>query len=101
MASYLWLTDEGWPYPDPAGGSAVEVPDLANEIDDDLVSLRANTHLLDDLDPAERTVIGARFGLGGAPLRSMKELHDDMGLTRHQVRDALESGLEKLRAQLR
>jgi DNA-directed RNA polymerase sigma subunit (sigma70/sigma32) len=101
MASYLWLTDDGWPYPDPAGGSAVEVPDLANEIDDDMVSLRASAHLLDHLDPDERAVIGARFGVGGTPLRSMKELHEDMGLTRHQVREVLESGLEKLRAQLR
>jgi DNA-directed RNA polymerase sigma subunit (sigma70/sigma32) len=74
--------------------------DPDGEVDLDVVCLHADRHLLDDLSPLERTVVQARFGLRGIPERSMKQLHTDLGLTRHQVRDALESGLAKLRTHL-
>lgn len=99
MASaFLWPSDDGWPYPDPT--PAARDPDT--EIDEDLVALRARAaHLLDGLDPLERAVVAARFGLDGTPVRSMKELQADLGVPRADLRAALGSGLTKLRAQLR
>ena len=96
MRSFPWLADEGWPYPD----AELEVVDPAGDLDDDLLSVMTDTHLLDDLDPLERQVIGARFGLRGTPLRSMKELRADLGLPREDLRHAMGSGLAKLRAHL-
>jgi DNA-directed RNA polymerase sigma subunit (sigma70/sigma32) len=97
MSSYLWPNDDGWPYPDSVG----EWPDEAGDMDDDLLSLRAGPpHLFDDLDPLERKVITSRFGLDGATPRTMKELHNDLGVTRADLREALGSGLAKLRTQL-
>lgn len=104
MATYLWPGDSGWPpagpEAPPADVVAAEVTDPAGEIDLDALSLHADRHLYDRLTPLERDVLTARFGLDGAPVRSMKELHADLGLTRHQVRDALESALDKVRAHL-
>ena len=51
MSSYLWPSEDGWPYPDQEG----EQIDFSNEVDDDIVSLRASpAHLFDTLDPLER-----------------------------------------------
>jgi DNA-directed RNA polymerase sigma subunit (sigma70/sigma32) len=95
VSSY-WPTDDGWPYADTVG----EVPDPDGEVDDDLLSLRVPaTHLLDRLDPLERKVITAHYGIGGPP-RSMKELHSELGLPRDELRGLLGSGLAKLRTQL-
>lgn len=98
MASvFLWPSEDGWPYPD----DAAELVDHELEIDDDLLSLRYPPHdLLANLAPLERLVVGARFGLGGVPVRSMKQLHLDTGRARSELRDALGSGLSKLRVEL-
>lgn len=99
MTHYLWPGDSGWPTPVPDTVADNDVLDPDGEIDLDAVCLHAaQPHLLDDLSALERTVLRARFGLDGARVRSMKELHTDLGMTRHQVRDALESGLAKLRS---
>ena len=45
-------------------------------------------------------MITSRFGLDGAVPRTMKELHNDLGVTRADLREALGSGLAKLRTQL-
>jgi len=96
MTAY-WPTEDGWPYPD----TVDERPDPDAETDDDLLSLRVPPpHLYDDLDPLERMVITSRFGLDGAVPRTMKELHNDLGVPRADLRDALGSGLAKLRTQL-
>jgi DNA-directed RNA polymerase sigma subunit (sigma70/sigma32) len=96
-SSFLWPSDDGWPYPDPP---PEREPDV--EIDEDLIALRARAAgLLAGLDPLERTVLTARFGLDGTPERSMKQLRADLGLSRDELRAALGSGLTKLRAQLR
>jgi len=95
--SSFWPTEDGWPYPD----SSREIIDLDSEADDDLLNIRVPpVHLFDQLDPLEREVIAGRFGLAGAPLRSMKQLRLDTGLPAADIRQALGSGLEKLRTQL-
>ena len=101
MRTYLWPGDTGWPTPDQEEDEPLDVIDLDAELDLDALSLHAPPpHLFDDLTPIERTVLGARFGLGGQPVRSMKELHADLELSRHELREALASALAKLRDQL-
>ena len=96
MRSYLWPED-GWPYPDSKG----ELPDLDSNIDEDAMVLRGmGPKLFEFLDPLERQVITAHYGLDGSPPRTMKELHHVMGLPRTELREALAAGLAKLRASL-
>jgi DNA-directed RNA polymerase sigma subunit (sigma70/sigma32) len=94
--SVYWPTEDGWPYQD----GRPEAADPNGELDDDLLSVRLPAaHLLDHLDPLEREVIAAHYGLSG-PARSMKQLHADLGLPRAELRTVLGSGLAKLRAEL-
>ncbi len=96
--TYLWPNEDGWPCPD---GASAETVDLDQSVDDDALVLRAAPpHLFDDLEPLERQVVRAHYGLDGSPPRSMKELRTDLGLPRAEVREALVSGLTKLRARL-
>ena len=96
MSSFLWPNDDGWPYPD----SGREEEDLSDEYDDDALSIRAPAHMFDTLDALEQAVIRARYGLDGSPERSLKQLQSDLGVPRTELRDALGSGLSKLRSQL-
>lgn len=95
-------SDEGWPYPDSDEESEdTEVTDHDADIDDDLVSVHAlEDHLLDDLEPVERQVVAARFGLDGRPALSMKEIQRELSMPRDEVRVALGDGLAKLRKHL-
>ena len=96
MRPYLWPED-GWPYPD----SKPAVPARDSNIDDDAMVLRGmGTRLFDFLEPLERQVITSHYGLDGSPPRTMKELHHDTGLSRAELREALASGLAKLRTTL-
>lgn len=92
----LWPAEDGWPYPDALG----DLVDIAGETDDDLLSVRTDTHLFDTLDGLEREVVAARFGLQGHEVRTIQELHADLGLTDAAIQEALGSGLEKLRNHL-
>ena len=96
MSSSVWPSEDGWPYPD----TERETIDLSSEVDDDALSLRLTPTLLNALDPLERILIASRYGLDGTPIRSMKQLHSDLGLPRDELRNALGSGLAKLRTQL-
>ncbi|MGI8794459.1 MAG: hypothetical protein ACR2H3_15015 [Acidimicrobiales bacterium] len=97
MPQFVWPADDGWPYPD----AELEVVDLTSSPDDDLLALQtAEPAMLGRLDPIERDVLTARFGLGGAPVRTMKQLHRDLGVTPADLRLAMGSGLAKLRAEL-
>ena len=96
MSSFVWPNDDGWPYPD----TGREEEDLSDEYDDDALSIRAPAHIFDTLDALEQAVIRARYGLDGSPERSLKQLQSDLGVPRTELRDALGSGLSKLRSQL-
>ena len=97
MPTFLWPAEDGWPYPDGEGDQV----DVAGEVDDDLLAITSDRHLLDDLDTLERRVITASFGLGGTDVRSIPELRQELGLTYGDVESAMGSGLAKLRAHLR
>ena len=95
--SSFWQTEDGWPYADVEGEEA----DPAAMVDDDLLSMQLTSGtVLSGLEPLEREVLAARFGLGGVPVRSMKELHSELGVPRSDLRSAMGSGLQKLRTQL-
>lgn len=94
--SSFWATDDGWPYAD----TVDDVMELDGEPDDDMLSLLTSHHVLDGLDDTERSVVAARFGLGGQPVSTMKELQASTGMPRDALRSALGSGLEKLRVNL-
>ena len=102
MPSYLWPSDDGWPYPDGDEGRR-PFEDAAEDeaFDDDALVLRAApSHLFDGLEPLERQVLTEHYGLDGSPPRSMKQLHTDLGMSRAEVRETLASGLAKLRSRL-
>lgn len=88
-------TDDGWPYPDGAAEPAAD-----DEIDLDILELRADPHLFDALDAEERSVLLARFGLLDGRARPMKELARDHAMTHTQVRVVLERALDKIRHRL-
>ena len=95
--TYLWPSDDGWPYPD-GESEATRSDDV---VDDDAMVLRAAPpHLFDHLEPLERRVVTAHYGLDGSPPRSMKELRTELGVPRSEIREALAGGLAKLRARL-
>jgi DNA-directed RNA polymerase sigma subunit (sigma70/sigma32) len=97
MRPYLWPED-GWPYPDT---KRAETVDLDATVDDDAMALRnMGARLFEFLDPLERQVITAHYGLDGTAPRTMKELHHDTGLPRAELREALAAGLAKLRSTL-
>ena len=102
MATFVWPAEEGWPYPDDSTPDDLGLSELEAGMDDDILSLRTgSTPLMEGLDDLERQVIEARYGLTGASPRSMKQLRNDLGLSRTELRQILGSGLEKLRSQLR
>lgn len=52
------------------------------------------------LAPRERRIIMARFGLGGEPRASLRELADSMGLSRERVRQIEDRAKQKIRRHL-
>jgi hypothetical protein len=99
MVGDEWPCDEGWPYAD--GDDELDPLDVDAEFDEDLVSLHVFApHLLDGLTPLEQQVVGARFGLGGQQVQSMRELQQVLGLPRADLRTALGDGLAKVRTHL-
>lgn|ERR671918_459279 len=97
-----FISEEGWPYPDGDDDpDEVEPVDLRSDADEDLVALHAlPPHALSLLSDEERLVVSARFGLDGHAPRTLRELHDELGLSRDRVRHALTDGLGKLRGAL-
>ena len=103
LGDEAWASDEGWPYPDADAevDCRDELVDLDADTDDDLVSLHAAVpRLFEGLDPLERWVVIARFGLDGRTPRSMREIQRQLGLPRADLRVALGGGLSKLRARV-
>lgn len=98
MATFVWPSEDGWPYPD----AEIDVADRTEvEVDDDLFCVRSGrASLFRGLDALERQVITARFGLDGARPRSLEEIQNSTGLLPSETLQAMGSGLAKLRSQL-
>lgn len=102
MTTYLWPGDTGWPTPEADELEPFDAVDPDAELDLDALCLHAPPpHLFDGLSATELAVLAGRFGLGGGPVRSMKELHAELELTHHELRAELASALAKLRDRLR
>jgi DNA-directed RNA polymerase sigma subunit (sigma70/sigma32) len=97
MRSYPWPTDAGWPDAD----GRRELGEVGDQVDEDMLSLQARRgSLFAGLTELERNVLTARYGLDGAPARTMAELRDQMGMPKTEVREVIGSGLAKLRRSL-
>jgi hypothetical protein len=92
----LFPTDDGWPYPD-----ATRLVDLASDddVDLDLLELRADPHVYADLTEWEYFAVAHRYGLHG-PECSMKELALALDCSHAEARDLLGAALDKLRRRL-
>jgi DNA-directed RNA polymerase sigma subunit (sigma70/sigma32) len=103
----LFPTDDGWPYPDfifsEYGASQLGKlePVADDDIDLDLLELRADPHAYADLTELEYFAVSWRYGVGdrGAP-HSMKELAVELGCNHSEARDVLGGALDKLRRRL-
>ncbi len=99
--TFVWPSDDGWPYPDGDGTPDDTTVDPSGELDEEIVSLHAaQEHLFDDLDATERRVVEARFGLGGTPTLTLRELSRELGVPRDDLRLAYGTALGKLREHL-
>lgn len=107
------MDEGGWPYEDgeaspeeamltlSEGAVGASNPVSEDPWDEDAMALHAyEPHLFDDLDPVEQAAVTARFGIGGAPVRSLREVSRQLGLPHQQVRAAMGSGLAKIRSHL-
>ena len=57
--------------------------------------------LLAKLNPRQRAVVSARFGLDGGPAKTLEEIGEDLGLTRERIRQIETLALRRLRYFLR
>lgn len=97
MATFVWPSEDGWPYPD----ADLDVMDPAAWVDDDLLFLRTSgSRLIGCLDAIERQVITARFGLDGRGPRSFEQIQATTGLPPARAQDVIGAGLAKLRRRL-
>lgn len=57
--------------------------------------------LLDGLRPQEAHVIRRRFGIGDRPPMTLREVGDELGVTRERIRQIEKAALDKLRGRMR
>jgi DNA-directed RNA polymerase sigma subunit (sigma70/sigma32) len=97
-----FMSEDGWPYPDDDDvAEQLEPIDLRSETDDDLVALHAlPRRVFAELTPAERILIARRFGFDGQPPATLSDLHDQLGMSRREIRLSLLDGITKLRSHL-
>ncbi len=91
----LYPNDDGWPYPD----ALVVEPAADDDIDLDLLELRADPHAYADLTELEYFAVSWRYGLTGEP-HSMKNLALELGCNHSEARAVLGCALDKLRQRL-
>ncbi|HLF40304.1 MAG TPA: sigma factor-like helix-turn-helix DNA-binding protein [Acidimicrobiia bacterium] len=88
-------SDESWPYQDLEGEPAAD-----DEVDLDILELRADPRAYSDLTPGEREVLFLRFGMFDGRPHSMKEIGHSLELTHSEARDVLGRAIEKVRHRL-
>jgi DNA-directed RNA polymerase sigma subunit (sigma70/sigma32) len=96
----LYPTDDGWPYPDsPASELGAFERTADDDVDLDLLELRADPHAYADLTELEYFAVSWRYGIGGSP-HSMKDLASELGCNHAEAREVLGGALDKLRRRL-
>lgn len=91
----LFPTDDGWPYPDVLGAELA----ADDDVDLDLLELRADPHVYADLTEIEYFAVSWRYGLTGSE-HSMKNLAAELGCNHAEARAVLGGALDKLRQRL-
>lgn len=76
--------------------AAPEIEDMDAEFDERAIQRRMD-EILPDLDERSRSVLAARFGLGGERARSLAQIGAEMGVSRERVRQIERRALEQLR----
>jgi DNA-directed RNA polymerase sigma subunit (sigma70/sigma32) len=87
------------PTDSPYRDSMAPEPVADDEIDLDLLELRADPHAYADLTELEYFAVSWRYGLGGTP-HSMKDLASQLGCNHAEARAVLGGALDKLRQRL-
>jgi RNA polymerase primary sigma factor len=90
-------TESGWTLGDMVMDEDQLSPDEALVEND---SLRHVLEMLKTMDEREATILKLRFGLGGVEPRTLKEIGQQLGLTRERVRQIETEALGKLAASL-
>lgn len=85
-----------WSFEEPARDSV----DVGAAIDEDLLALKTDRHLFDELTDLEREVIVKRYGLDGRSPHRLLELETEMHMRRNELREMEISALKKLRSHL-
>jgi RNA polymerase primary sigma factor len=86
-------TDSGWSLGDVVMDERAKSPD-ENMLDHDI--LRHAMSLLGDLEEREATVLRMRFGLGDQEPKTLKEIGEELGLTRERVRQIETEALRRM-----
>jgi RNA polymerase primary sigma factor len=86
-------SEAGWTLSDMVMDERQVAPDDAMVESD---SLRHVMGMLDTMDPREATVLRMRFGLDGHEPRTLKEIGEQLGLTRERVRQIETEALNKM-----
>jgi RNA polymerase primary sigma factor len=85
--------DAGWSIEEMLMDSRSKTPDAEMGETDDLQQVLL---LLDKMDPREATVLRLRFGLNDEDPKTLKEIGEQLGLTRERVRQIESEALAKL-----
>ncbi len=91
-------TDAGWSLGEMVMDERLKAPD-EELLDHDVLS--TVLELLENLDTREATVLRMRFGLGDSDSHTLKEIGNELGLTRERVRQIETEALAKLADGLR
>jgi RNA polymerase primary sigma factor len=86
-------SESGWSLGEMVQDERLKAPD-EEMLDHDI--LCHAMELLDDLDDREATVLKLRFGLEGDEPRTLKEIGEELGLTRERVRQIETEALRRL-----